>query len=483
MEFSFFLNLQPSKPIMNNMLKQVLFLTFLFLLVITGCKESASTLTPPPSTTRSWSAIKESGELHILTLYSSTSYFIFKGEEMGYEYELVRNFAHSQRLKPVIKVASNIHQLTEMLSRGEGDLIAFPITHKIDASEIGINYCGNENITSQVLIQRIQKGKRVLRDVTQLLGKDIYVEENTKYEVRLKHLNDELGGGIRIHPIREDSLTSEDLIRMVSEGKIDYTLADDNVARVNKTFHKNIDIKLQVSFPQRSSWIVNADADSLPFIINNWMKQERKTPEYASISKRYFEKSKYPNTPIVYLLKDGRLSTYDNLYRQYAALLGWDWRLLAALSFEESRFDPSATSWAGARGLMQLMPATGRNFGLHDDTFTDPEANIAAGVRYIASLQKGLMKITDPNERISFVLGSFHAGLGHIYDAIELAKKYGYNPQKWDNNVAVCLQLKSNPEYFNDSIVKCGYFPGATTTDHVREIKSRFSDFQRRVKK
>ncbi|MEG1587633.1 MAG: transglycosylase SLT domain-containing protein, partial [Bacteroidales bacterium] len=142
-----------------------------------------------------------------------------------------------------------------------------------------------------------------------------------------------------------------------------------------------------------------------------------------------------------------------------------------------------ATSWAGARGLMQLMPSTGKSFGLNDDTFTDPEANIAAGARYISSLQKGLAKIEDPNERIKFVLASFHAGLGHIYDAIELAKKYGYNPQKWDNNVAVCLRLKSNPEYFNDSIVKNGYFPGNTTTDHVREIQHRYADFERRIKK
>ena len=448
-----------------------------------GCKQLVPESDMAEQTGRNWKEIRESGELRILTLYSSTSYFIYKGEEMGYEFELARSFAHSQRLRPVIKVATNIHQLQEMLKKGEGDLVAYPVPHSIDAEGDGVAYCGNENITSQVLIQRVEKNKKILRDVTQLIGKEIYVEGNTKYEIRLQNLNNELGGGILIHPIRQDSLTSEDLIRMVAQGKIEYTLADDNVARVNKTFHQNIDIKLQISFPQRSSWMVNAATDSLPLIVNNWMQTERKTPEYAALSKRYFEKSKFPDTPIVFLLKDGRLSIYDDLYRRYAGSLGWDWRLLAALSFEESRFDPGATSWAGARGLMQLMPSTGRSFGLTDDIFTDPEANIAAGVRYISSLQKGLLKISDPQERISFVLGSFHAGLGHIYDAIELAKKYGYDPEKWDNNVAVCLQLKSNPEYFNDSIVKCGYFPGSTTTDHVREIRSRYNDFLQKVKK
>ncbi|MGL4292928.1 MAG: transglycosylase SLT domain-containing protein [Bacteroidales bacterium] len=464
-------------------MRKFIHIIFLIMLFGSSCKNKHPQQEMPDSKIRTWSEIRESGELHILTLYSSTSYFIYKGEEMGYEYELARSFAHSQKLKPVVKVATNIHQLTEMLKQGEGDLIAFPIPHSLDAIEEGVTHCGNENITSQVLIQRIEKKKSILKDVTELIGKEIYVEGDTKYEIRLRNLNEELGGGIRIHPIRKDSLTSEDLIRMVAEGSIDYTLADDNVARVNKTFHQNIDIKLQVSFPQRSSWIVSAEADSLPLIINQWMSNERKTPEYASLSKRYFEKSKYLDTPLVYLLKDGRLSVYDDFYRRYAKSLGWDWRLLAALSYEESRFDPTATSWAGARGLMQLMPSTGRNFGLTDEIFTDPEANIAAGVRYIASLQKGLSKIADSDEKINFVLGSFHAGLGHIYDAMELARKYGYDPYKWEKNVAVCLQLKSNPEYFNDSVVKCGYFPGNTTTDHVHEIKSRFEDFQRRIKK
>lgn len=461
-------------------------LIILICLSVVGCKQRNNNETTPSTHTRTWNEIKESGELRILTLSSSTSYFIFKGEEMGYEFELARSFAHSQKLRISVKVAPNINQLTQMLENGEGDLIAYPMPHTINHPNKNITYCGNENITSQVLIQRADKNKKdILRDVTQLIGKDVYVEGNTKYEVRLQNLNDELGGGIHIHTIQKDSLTSEDLIRMVSEGQIDYTLADDNIARVNKTFHKNIDIKLQVSFPQRSSWIVQADADSLPIIINNWMSNERRSLEYAAISKRYFEQSKYPDTdvPSIYLLKNGRLSTYDNLYRKYAKTLGWDWRLLAALSFEESRFDPEATSWAGARGLMQLMPSTGKKFGLEETSFTDPDKNLAAGVRYIASMEKGLMKISDPNERINFVLGAFHAGLGHIYDAIALAEKYGYDPQKWDNNVAVCLQMKSNPLYFNDSAVKCGYFPGSTTTSHVREIKDRYSDFQRRVKK
>lgn len=464
------------------MRKIILFL-FISCLFLIGCKNQILFEEEPVS--RSYQEIIQSGELRILTLYSSTSYFIYKGEEMGYEFELVRNFAHSLGLKPTVIVANNINQLAEMLKEGKGDLVAFPINYTLNPEEQGIIHCGNENITSQVLVQRKENKRALIKDVTALIGKDVYVEAGTKYETRIRNLNDELGGGIKIHFIKKDSLTSEDLIEMVADGTIACTLADDNVARVNKTYHSNLDIKLQVSFPQRSSWIVNNNADSLATAVNEWMTQERRAPEYAAISKRYFERSKSNETVLYEAFisnEPGRLSVFDPLYQRYSPVLKWDWRLLAALSYQESRFNPEVTSWAGARGLMQLMPVTGKNFGLTEQTFTDPEANIEAGVKYIAALQKSFAKVKDPNERVKFVLGAFHAGVGHIFDAMALASKYGYDPYVWDRNVALCLQLKSNPQYYNDSIVKCGYFPGNTTLDHVNKIQATFNHFREKVK-
>lgn len=451
--------------------------------LLAGCRPSP-VAEGPRSATRPIDSIYASGELRILTLSSSTSYFIYKGEEMGYEFELAQSFAHAQKLRPVVKTAPNIHRLTEMLEAGEGDIIAYPMPRTLGADSARFVYCGDENITSQVLVQRRERRKPLVKDVTELVGKTVYVEHGTKYAERLAHLNDELGGGINVHTILQDSLTSEDLIRMVSEGEIDYTLADDNVARVNKTFYSNLDISLRVSFPQRSSWVIPADADSLRTLLDDWMSAERRSGEYKAISKRYFEQSKLPDDEQDhYKPRHGHLSDYDAIFRKYAPELGWDWRLLAALVYEESRFNPEITSWAGARGLMQLMPHTGANFGLTRDNFTDPEANIAAGVKYIAALQKGLSQVADKEERINFALAAFHSGLGHVYDAIELAKKYGYDAALWDSNVAVCIQLKSNPTYFNDEVVKCGYFPGTSTVEHVRKVRDRYTKFKKQAKK
>ena len=212
-----------------------------------------------------------------------------------------------------------------MLHRGGGDLLAYPINFVLHPEENGVIYCGNENITTQVLIQKPNSDRKIMRDVTELIGKDIYVEENSKYQARLRNLNDELGGGIIIHTIHKDSVTTEDLIGMVADGAIPYTLADDNLARVNRTYHKQLDIKMEISFPQRSSWIVDSGSDSLSMLINNWFSNQKSTREYKAIAKRYFEQSKMPEIPMDFpLYEKGKLSYFDDLYKQYAPSIQWD---------------------------------------------------------------------------------------------------------------------------------------------------------------
>ena len=226
--------------------------------------------------------IKERKELTILTLYNSTSYFLYKGEEMGYEYELIKQFAEDNGLKLKVIVAENIGKLIEMLKAGKGDIIAYdiPITGDLKKE---ILHCGREVITHQVLVQPQKKGYKPLRNVTELIGKDIYVEKDSKYENRINNLNNELGGGINIHLMNRDTLVTEDLIEMVAVGDLPYTLADNNIAKLNKTYYNNIDINLVVSFPQRSSWAVRVDSPSLAKAINQWVRKNNNTPQYKNI--------------------------------------------------------------------------------------------------------------------------------------------------------------------------------------------------------
>lgn len=454
------------------------------LLLLTGCMLGCRQHKKQPDkiveSGRDLAQIKDSGELVVLTLYSSTSYFIYRGQEMGFQYELSEQFAKSLGLKLRIEVADNVDELIRKLLAGEGDMIAYnlPITKEWKDSLL---YCGEDVITHQVIVQRGKGKQKPLKDVTELVGKDVYVKSG-KYYDRLVNLNNELGGGIQIHEISSDSITVEDLITQVAQGKIPYTVADNDLAKLNKTYYPNLNIDLPVSFDQRSSWAVRKDSPELAAAATQWHQENMTSPEYTASMKRYFENSKMmPHSPIL-SLKEGRISHYDELFRKYSQEIGWDWRLLASLAYTESNFDTTAVSWAGAKGLMQLMPATARAMGVPAGKEHNPEESIKAAVKYIASTERSLSMIPDKQERINFILASYNAGLGHIYDAMALAGKYGKNKMVWKDNVENFILLKSNEEYFTDPVCKNGYFRGIETYNFVRDITSRYEAYKKKIK-
>lgn len=180
--------------------------------------------------------------------------------------------------------------------------------------------------------------------------------------------------------------------------------------------------------------------------------------------------------------KVARLSPYDDLFRKYASRLGWDWRLLASISYQESEFKPQAISRSGAEGLMGIMPATARALGVSQDELNDPEVGIRTGVEVLRRFHRGFSDIKDENERIKLTLASYNAGIGHVYDAQRLAEKYKLNPNRWDGNVAECIRRKSEPEYYNDPVCKHGYLRGRETLDFVHEVMNRYAHYRRIAK-
>jgi membrane-bound lytic murein transglycosylase F len=172
-----------------------------------------------------------------------------------------------------------------------------------------------------------------------------------------------------------------------------------------------------------------------------------------------------------------RLSLYDNMIKKFSISIKWDWRLLASLICQESQFNPGVESYAGAFGLMQIMPDTGNNFGI--DITSSPENNMKAGIRYIDWLYSIFThRIPDERERLKFILAAYNAGPGHVLDAVKLAEKNGMNPQKWDGNVAIWLLKKSEPEYYNDTVVKNGYFRGTESVKFVSQVLDRFEHYK-----
>lgn len=413
--------------------------------------------------------------LRVATLYSPTSYFIYRGEPMGYDYSLLTEMAAEKGFTVDLSIAGSISQAVEMLNSGKVELIAYevPITEHYRQY---VRPCGPEMLTSQVLVQPKVKGEGRIKVVTELVGEDIYVEADSKYLRRLQNLNDELGGGINIHAVQADSLTAEGMIEMVSDGKLPLTVIDSDIARLNSTYFTDLDVSLPVSFEQRSSWAVAHDNGWLADSVDSWFAGEVPQRHNSELLKRFFEQSKAsPKTDFNF--GKGYISSYDTYFRNYASEIDWDWRLLAAQAFQESRFNPKAVSWAGARGLMQIMPATGRGYGAKTSALMNPETSVRLATRLLGDLDRSLADLV-PNdkERTKFIIGSYNCGIGHVFDAIRLAKKQGLDPTKWDGNVEKALMLLTNEKYYNDPVVKYGYCRATETVDYVDKIMKFYDD-------
>lgn len=435
-----------------------------------GAADSAAVYTVPTDT------------LRVGTLYSPTSYFMYRDQEMGYDYSLVSQLCSDKGWVLQLTVAPNQGTLLEMLDSGLIDLAAYEIPIITEYRNRALP-CGPRNSTWQVLVQP-RNDTAMITDVTQLVDRDIYVEAGSKYAARLANLNDELGGGVRLHPIARDTLIAEDLIAMVSDGDIPLTVVDSDIARLNKTYYNNLDITLRISFPQKSAWAVAPAHQALADTIDAWFNQDNHRRTQAELLKRYFELSKVSDPSFSIDLSRGIISPYDAHFKHYATEIAYDWRLLAAQGFAESRFDTTLVSWAGARGIMQIMPGTARSYGLSADKITNPEANIRTAAKIVADLDKSLKKfVPDPTERRKFVVAAYNSGIAHIYDAIALAQKYGKNPQVWNDNVEEALMMKSNPDYYNDPVCRYGYFRGRQTQEYVRKVMDFYQKCQKHIPK
>ena len=175
--------------------------------------------------------------------------------------------------------------------------------------------------------------------------------------------------------------------------------------------------------------------------------------------------------------EQGVISSYDGLFQRYAPVAGMDWRLMAAQCYQESAFDPRAISWAGAQGLMQIMPGTAAHLGLAASAVYEPSQNIAAAARYLAELQVTFSDISARTERLCFVLAAYNGGASHVRDAMALAQKYGGDPHRW-NDVDKYILLLEQPRYYRDPLVRAGYLRGSETSGYVRQIMVRWTQYR-----
>lgn len=432
--------------------------------------------------------IKERGSLKAIVDNSSTGYFIYRGQPMGYEYELMARFARSMDLRLEIVVVNGLEKAFESLNSGEGDIIAFNLTVTRERKKL-VAFTHHHSLQHQVLVQRKPEGWRklkrheleqsLIRDPIDLIGKEVTVRKNSAFVSRLHNLSDELGDDIVIIEDYEEVQT-EELIRKVNDGDIDFTVADENIAKVSATYLPDIDVKTPISFSQQIAWAVRLSSPDLLESTNQWIEKMKKNSDYYVIYKKYYnnpKKSVIRATSEYSSISGSKLSPYDDMIKKGAEQLEWDWLLLASQMYQESKFNSDAVSWAGAKGLMQLMPPTAEQYGVKDAF--NPSQNFTGGVKHIKWLQNLWQdKVKDPDERLKFILASYNIGQGHILDARRLAVKYGENPEVWEDSVEKYLLKKSDPKYYKDPIVKSGYCRGLEPVKYVREILERYQQYQ-----
>ncbi len=435
--------------------------------------------------------IKERGSLIAITSYSPISYFIYHGEPMGYEYELLQMLGEYMDLQVEIKLAKDFDEMIGMLNRGEGDMIAYGLTVTAERRQ-RVAFTKPMNITRQVLVQRKPENwhqmklhqieSQLIRSPIELVGQTVHVRRGSAYVNRLKNLSQEIGETIDIVEMPPD-VTTEKLINLVAEDSIDLTVSDENIARIHSAYFRDIDIEMPISLPQQTAWAVRQSSPLLLEAVNEWLAKAQRDVDYYVIYNKYYEnrrafRSRYASD--YFPITGDAISPYDDLLREGAEKLEWDWRMLAALTYRESQFKPFARSWAGASGLMQLMPATAREFGAKDPY--DPEQNIKAGINFLLWLDNYWEQyIDDEKEHQKFVIASYNVGHGHVQDARRLAKAFDADPNVWEDNVERFMLKKSNPDYYNLEIVNFGYATGLEPVKYVKTIYDLYEHYKKFV--
>ncbi|MFD2200233.1 transporter substrate-binding domain-containing protein [Shivajiella indica] len=404
---------------------------------------------------------------------SSVSYYIYRGRRMGYEFEMLRNLANNLGIKLHLIVTPDIGEAFKLLNTGKADIIAMNL-EITEERRVFANFTKPMGQISTVLVQR--KSNNMVKDYPELQGKEIHIRKDAVYRDQLTSLQELYEIDLNII---EDDEDAENLVNRVVKGEIELTILDKENALVNATYFDNLDVDLEISPNSDVAWAVRKNSPNLENAINEWILKRKKSGYFNMIYAKYFQNPKnsyFRNNSPFSSLSGNTISPYDDLIKKGSETLGWDWRLLASLVYKESGFDTTATSYAGAVGLLQLMPVTLERFGV--DNPNDPIQSLMGGVNYLKYLDKfWLERIPESNERIKVILASYNIGHGHVEDAWRLAIKYGGNPQSWES-IAHFLKLKSNPDYYRDPVVKSGFAKGHLAVNYVADVMILYDSYR-----
>ncbi|ROM55193.1 lytic transglycosylase F [Pseudomonas poae] len=431
-----------------------LFVTGLFLL-LSACVDKPSTL----------ERIKEDGVLRVVTRNSPATYFQDRNGETGFEYELVKRFADELGVKLEIETADNLDDLFGQLGKPKGPVLAAAglVSSEQRQQQVRFSHPYLE-VTPQIIYRN---GQSRPTNAADLVGKKIMVLKGSTHAEQLAALKKQ---NPAIEYEESDAVEVVDLLRMVDEGQIDLTLVDSNEVAMNQVYFPNVRVAFDLGNASNQSWAVAAgDDNSLLNEINSYLDKVEKNGTLQRLKDRYYGHVDVLGYVGAYTFAQHlqqRLPKYEKHFRSYAKEEKVDWRLLAAIGYQESMWQPAVTSKTGVRGLMMLTQNTAQAMGVSNRL--DAKQSIMGGAKYLAKIKDELDDSIAEPDRTWFALAAYNVGTGHLEDARTLAKREGLNPNKW-LDVKKMLPRLSQKQWYSKT--RYGYARGGEPVHFVANIR------------
>ncbi len=421
--------------------------------------------------------IRERRALRVATRNNAATYWIYRGKEVGFEYELCRAFADKYDLRLEMLIAPDRGSLLDWVDSGKADIAAATLT-ATEKRKQRVAFCAPYLFPVEVVVSgRDEEGDPLVDDTAELATVPMYVRKSSSYYGTLTALAAARGDSFDIRMVPED-VETEEILRRVADGEYAATVCDDYLAHMEERYTDAIAIGPPLTEPREVGWVVRSDAVKLKSAIDSFFTDGAYKPrslKYNILYRRYFKSKRRVAMARSDQRSDvhGKLSVYDGLMKTYAKKRGFDWRMIAAQTYQESKFNPKARSWVGAQGLMQLMPATARELGVADAF--DPNQNVRGGTRYMARMMERFDPDISYRDRYHLALASYNAGYGHVQDARRLAEQMGWNPNVWFDSVEKAMLLLSKREYARKA--RYGYVRGSEPVTYVGNIQRLYNHY------
>lgn len=408
--------------------------------------------------------IKQRKVLRVLMRNTAASYYLWRGELMGFEYELAKRFAKQHKLRLEVVVPPNREALLSWLREGRGDIAAGFWTGE---PREGMTWSRPYHYSQPYLVSR--SGEADLTDLAGLRGRRIAVPPDSPAWVWLA--SRQVENGYTLQGI-DDDLVSEEIVDKVALGEFDLAVVDEHRLAVELAVRDDLRKQFAIGEEVPNHWAVRSEDVQLAKALDAFFKKEYRGTVYNITYKKYFENENRIRRQQAERVDrgDGSLSPYDALVRKFGEEYLFDWRLITAQMYQESRFDPKAKSQAGAKGLMQVMPRTAKELGFTN--LQNPESGLHAGVKYMDWVRDRFPEDLPVTDRVWFSLAAYNAGVGHVADARRLAAKQGWDRDRWFDNVERAMLLLSKRQYAKQA--RYGYVRGTEPVNYVQQIRSRY---------